>query len=72
MPGVAASELWQTLAGDIKEKVVIQVAEHLASLFALRFNKAGSLYCIFPPGCSDQTADEASKFEVGPIVSTPF
>jgi hypothetical protein len=72
MPGVAASDVWQTLAGDIKEKVVIQVAEHLASLFALRFNKAGSLYCISSPGCSDRTADEAGKFEVGPIVSIPF
>jgi hypothetical protein len=72
MPGAAASEVWQTLAGDIKEKVVIQVAEHLASLFALRFNKAGSLYCISSPGCSDRTADEAGKFEVGPIVSIPF
>lgn len=36
IPGVAAYDVWPTLSADIKEKVVIQVAEHLAALFSLR------------------------------------
>ncbi|KAF8672543.1 Phosphotransferase enzyme family [Rhizoctonia solani] len=44
--------------------VVVRVAEHLAALFSLRFQQAGSLYPL---------EDEDSKqAKVGPIVSLPF
>jgi hypothetical protein len=69
---MAASELWDTLAGDIEENVVTKVAEHLAALFALQFDKAGSLYFGQSLESSSATGDEDGRYEVGPIVSTPF
>lgn len=76
IPGVTASDVWPTLSADIKEKVVIQVAEHLAALFSLRFEKAGSLYCAqFPPDSPSRQLPDISgdaAFEVGLVASGPF
>jgi len=47
----------------VKESVVSQVADYLMAIFALRFERAGSLYL---------SARSESGFVVGPIVSTPF
>lgn len=44
----------------VKERVVLEVAEHLMAMFALRFETAGSLYI------------SSDEIVVGPIVSTPF
>lgn len=60
---------------EIKERVVIQVAEHLADLFSLRFEKAGSIYCI--PSASESLSPSVSwtasdAYEIGPVVTGPF
>ncbi|KAM4057440.1 phosphotransferase enzyme family protein [Hirsutella rhossiliensis] len=75
IPGVPAFDNWQTLPVDIKESVVVQVAEHLAALFSIRFDKAGSLYCV--PSASKSSSSSVSStasdgYEVGPIVTGPF
>jgi aminoglycoside phosphotransferase (APT) family kinase protein len=63
IPGVPASESWETLSMDVKERVVTQVADYLMEMFALRFDRAGSLYL---------SSTSESNIVVGPIVSTPF
>ena len=45
---------------NVKERVVLEVAEHPMSMFSLRFETVGSLYI------------SSDEFVVGPIVSTPF
>lgn len=60
LPGVSADDVWESLAMHVKERVVLQVAEYLMAMFALRFETAGSLYI---------SSDEVV---VGPIISTPF
>ncbi|KIK00510.1 hypothetical protein K443DRAFT_665055 [Laccaria amethystina LaAM-08-1] len=60
LPGVSASNVWESLAMNLKERVVLQVAEYLMAMFALRFETAGSLYI---------SSDEVV---VGPIISKPF
>ena len=45
---------------NVKKRVVLQVAEYLMAMFALRFEKAGSLYI------------SSNEVIVGPIISTPF
>ena len=57
--------------------MVIQVAEHLTALFSLRFEKAGSLYCM-PLASKSLSASTSSTsgtdkiYEIGPVVSGPF
>lgn len=61
----------------VKERVVAQVAEHLKAIFALRFDRAGSLYlsesdCVRSETSTRPETEKESGFVVGPIVSTPF
>jgi hypothetical protein len=42
--GVAPCDIWEELPIGVRASVVSQVAELLAELFALRFDRAGSLY----------------------------
>jgi hypothetical protein len=63
VPGFPASEKWETLPTAVKERVVSQVADHVMAMFALRFDRAGSLYL---------SSTSESGFVVGPIVSLPF
>jgi hypothetical protein len=63
VPGFPASDQWETLSTDVKERVVSEVAEHLIAIFALRFDHAGSLYL---------SSSSENDYVVGPIVSTPF
>jgi hypothetical protein len=59
LPGVSASNVWESLAMNLKERAVLQVAEYLMAMLALRFETAGSLYI---------SSDEVV---VGPIISKP-
>ena len=52
-----ASENWETLSVDVKERVVSQVADYLMEMFA------GSLYL---------SSTSESNVVVGPIISTPI
>lgn len=61
--GVPASDKWEKLSEIVKGRVVSQIADHLMAMFALRFDRAGSLYLSSLSG---------SDITVGPIVSTPF
>ncbi|KAI5992533.1 kinase-like domain-containing protein [Pisolithus albus] len=63
MPGVSANTIWDTLSMSAKERTVSQVAEYLKAMFALRFDRAGSLYLSSP---------SEDDVYVGPIVSVPF
>lgn len=63
LPGISADTRWGTLSMSVKERVVAQIAEYLKVMFALRFNRAGSLYLSSPSNIGTY---------VGPIVSTPF
>lgn len=63
VPGVPAGKHWDTLPMDVKERVVSQVAQYIKAMFALRFERGGSLYLASPSG---------NEAHVGPIVSTPF
>jgi hypothetical protein len=63
VPGIPANKQWDTLPMNVKERVVSHVAEHLRAMFALRFERAGSLYLSSP---------SRNEVYVGPIVSTPF
>lgn len=51
---------------------MVQVAEHLTALFALRFDKAGSLYRMPTLDSSGSTTGQGDGYAVGPIVSAPF
>jgi len=62
VPGVPANTQWDTLPMSVKERVVSQVAQCLEAMFALRFERAGSLYL----------SSSRHEVYVGPIVSTPF
>lgn len=61
IPGVSASEVWDTLPLELKQVTVSEIASHIIQLFQLRFETGGSLY-NGPDG----------KTFVGPIVTTPF
>ncbi|KAI6152859.1 hypothetical protein EDD17DRAFT_1634196 [Pisolithus thermaeus] len=63
MPGVSANAKWDTLSMSAKERTVSQVTEYLKAMFALRFDRAGSLYLSSP---------SKDDVYVGPIVSIPF
>lgn len=63
VPGVPANTKWDTLPVNVKERVVSQIAQCLEAMFALRFERAGSLYLSSP---------SRHEVYVGPIVSTPF
>ncbi|KAI6020795.1 kinase-like domain-containing protein, partial [Pisolithus microcarpus] len=63
MPGVSADTKWDTLSMSVKERTVSQVTEYLKAMFALRFDRAGSLYLSSP---------SKDDVHVGPIVSIPF
>ncbi|KAI6137239.1 hypothetical protein F5141DRAFT_75254 [Pisolithus sp. B1] len=63
MPGVSANTKWDTLSMSVKERTVSQVTEYLKAMFALRFDRAGSLYLSSP---------SKDDVYVGPIVSIPF
>ncbi|KAI6102360.1 kinase-like domain-containing protein [Pisolithus croceorrhizus] len=63
MPGVSANTKWDTLSMSAKERTVSQVTEYLKAMFALRFDRAGSLYLSSP---------SKDDVYVGPIVSIPF
>jgi hypothetical protein len=65
VPGFPASDQWETLSTDVKERVVSEVAEHLIAIFALSFNHAGSLYL-------SSFSENDYVVGPGPIVSTPF
>lgn len=47
----------------MKESVVSQVADYLMTIFALRFDSAGSLYL---------SSSSENGVTVGPVISTPF
>jgi len=63
VPGFSASEKWETLSVTVKKSVVSHVADYLMTIFAFRFDCAGSLYL---------SAHSETGIIVGPIVSTPF
>ncbi|KAG8739860.1 hypothetical protein FRC10_005055 [Ceratobasidium sp. 414] len=64
IPGIAPHDnKWKSLPLAVKLNVVGQVAEHLATLSSLQFERAGSLY---------PSTDDPRQFKVGPIVSLPF
>lgn len=63
VPGISANTKWDTLSMNVKERVVLQVAEYLKVMFELRFDRAGALYLSSPP---------EDDVYVGPIVSVPF
>ncbi|KZP33316.1 hypothetical protein FIBSPDRAFT_717905, partial [Athelia psychrophila] len=68
VPGVAPFNKWRDFPVDIKEKVVVQVAEHLVALFHLQFSQAGSIY-LSDPASSVITDD---TYRIGPVVTGPF
>jgi hypothetical protein len=63
VPGFPASQKWGTLPTTVKERVVSQVADNVLTMFALRFDRASSLYL---------SSTSESSVVVGPIVSVPF
>ncbi|EQL01923.1 kinase-like protein [Ophiocordyceps sinensis CO18] len=72
IPGIPASDNWKTLPVEIKERVVIQVSEHLADLFSLRFEKAGSIYCVPSESSPSVSSTASDAYEIGPVVTGPF
>ncbi|KAI5992535.1 hypothetical protein EDD15DRAFT_2388290 [Pisolithus albus] len=63
MPGISANRKWHALSTSAKEHTVSQVTQYLKAMFALRFDRAGSLYLSSP---------SKDDVYVGPIVSLPF
>ncbi|KZP04632.1 hypothetical protein FIBSPDRAFT_767061 [Athelia psychrophila] len=74
VPGVAPLDIWPDLPVDIKEKVVVQVAEHLVALFHLRFSQAGSIYLSDPASSSSESvlSPTADTYRIGPVITGPF
>ncbi|KZP12308.1 hypothetical protein FIBSPDRAFT_836340, partial [Athelia psychrophila] len=74
VPGVAPMDMWPDLPVDIKEKVVVQVAEHLVALFHLRFSQAGSIYLSDTGSSASKPvlSPTADSYRIGPVITDPF
>lgn len=70
-------EKWNDLSHEKKKTIVAQIAEHLASIFSLRFSTAGSLYFSSDDisggnGLLNSPTVDSQEYSVGPVVSSPF